>query len=138
MKRNKGFTLLEIIIVVIIVGVLASLALPRLFSTVEYSWSTEAFAAMGTIRSAMERCLIKKGAGDYVNCDTFAEIDIPDPGLEAGAHFAYTITDTANGYVLKAKRNAVDTGNGVDTIEMTIDTVAATIKKAGIAAFLNI
>ena len=59
LKRKKGFTLLEIIIVVIIVGVLASLALPRLFSTVEYSRSTEALAAIGSMRSAMD-CVVKK------------------------------------------------------------------------------
>ena len=47
--NKKGFTLLEIIIVIIIVGVLASLALPRFFSTVEYSRSTEALASLTSV-----------------------------------------------------------------------------------------
>ena len=46
LKRKKGVTLLEIIIVVIIIGVLASLALPRLFSTVEFSRSAEAIGGV--------------------------------------------------------------------------------------------
>ena len=44
------------ILVIIIVGVIASLALPRFFELIEYSISTEALAAMGAIRQAMERC----------------------------------------------------------------------------------
>jgi hypothetical protein len=90
------------------------------------------------MRSAMERCLIRKGSGDYVNCDTVVEIDIPNPDNEPNAHFAYTITDTAAGYKILAKRNAIDTGNGTDTIQMIIDTTAKTITKSGSAAFLNI
>jgi len=34
---NKGFTLLEIIIVIIILGVMAGLAMPRFIRTVEYA-----------------------------------------------------------------------------------------------------
>ena len=71
-KKNKsGFTLLEIMIVVIIVGVLAALALPRLFGTIEYSRSTEAFSAFASIRSSMERCYLEHR--DFTGC-----------GLEAG------------------------------------------------------
>ena len=33
-KNKSGFTLLEIIIVIIIIGILASLALPKFFKTV--------------------------------------------------------------------------------------------------------
>ena len=53
---KKGFTLLELIIVIVIVGVLASLALPKLFSVIVGARSTEAIATIATIRSAMERC----------------------------------------------------------------------------------
>ena len=56
-KNNRsGFTLLEIIIVIIIVGVLASLALPRLFNTIEFSRSTEALNAIGILKRAADRC----------------------------------------------------------------------------------
>ena len=45
--KLKGFTLLEFIIVIIIVAVLASIALPRLFRLVEYARLTEAIVAIG-------------------------------------------------------------------------------------------
>src|SRR3989338_2825605 len=106
MKRTKiknkksGFTLLEIIIVIIIVGVLASLALPRLFDTIEMARTTEAQNAMGTVRRAAVNCA-KYNEGNtgvalqFNLCDTFAEIGINDPGTEPGAIFGYVITPFA-------------------------------------------
>ena len=142
LKRKKGFTLLEIIIVVIIVGVLASLALPRLFSTVEYSRTTEAFAEMGTIRSAMERCALRSGTGTYTGCTAakMANLDIPDPDNEAGAHFIYTfVNPTVNGYTIKATRNStVDNGAVTNYLELTVDTTGKTITRKGYTAYANV
>ena len=141
-RKNKGFTLLEIIIVVIIVGVLASLALPRLFSTVEFSRSTEAMATIGSVRQAMERCMLRNGSGDYANCNEFkaAEIaDIPDPANEPGVHFAYTFPSASTTkYSILATRNAVDGGAATSTITVTVDLTAKTITKAGATAFVNL
>lgn len=139
LRNNSGFTLLEIIIVVIIVGVLASLALPRLFSTVEFSRGTEAMAVIGTMRSAMERCLLRSGSGDYVNCDTIGEIDIPDPDTTAGAHFTYRITNNGTiGYTITAWRGTLDGGTATDRILVTVDEVANTITRSGTGAFSRI
>ena len=52
--KKSGFTLLEIIIVVIIVGVLASLALPRFFQTIEFARSLEAMNVMASARRALD------------------------------------------------------------------------------------
>lgn len=135
-RKNEGFTLLEVIIVVIIVGVLATTALPRLFRTVEFSRSTEAFAAMGAIRSSMERCVLKYGSGNYAFCDNFTtEIDV-NPGTEAGTHFSYSITSASkNGYTITATRNSLDGGNSVDTIRMVVNYGTGSITKSGSGAF---
>ena len=52
----SGFTLLELIIVLIIIAVLTSIALPRLFSIVEFSKSVEAIESIRVLRHAVERC----------------------------------------------------------------------------------
>ncbi len=100
-KNNKsGFTLLEIIIVIIIVGVLASLALPRLFNTIEYSRSTEALNSIGVLKRGADECAMAVEAttgvaANYALCDTFEEIGRDDPGGTAGASFGYAITGFA-------------------------------------------
>ncbi|MBF0521831.1 MAG: prepilin-type N-terminal cleavage/methylation domain-containing protein [Candidatus Omnitrophica bacterium] len=95
MKLKSGFTLLEIIIVIIIIGVLAAIALPRYFQTLEFSRSSEALNALSAVRRAMDRCASWNN-GDYTNCYDFTNLDIPDPGAAGGAHFFYTILTSIN------------------------------------------
>lgn len=133
-NKKSGFTLLEIIIVIIIVGVLASLALPRFFNTVEYSRVTEALNSLGVSRDAIERCALF--GSDYAPCDDFLNLDIGDPGDEAGAHFTYgLVMDAVPGdMTLTATRNALDGGNVGDTVILKV--LAPNITRSGTGAFL--
>ena len=92
---KKGFTLLEVIIVIIIVGVLTSLAMPKLFSMVEGAKAAEAISAIATIRSAMERCYLMRG-GRYGACALFNALDIENPGNAPGSNFNYQISPSAD------------------------------------------
>lgn len=115
-KKNEGFTLLEIIIVIIIVGVLASLALPKFFSTVEYSRSTEALGNLNAIRGAMERCSLQQN-DNYANCGAPTDWDIADPSAEPGRLFTYAVTDEAVGtFTLTATRNTASSGDGTSRV----------------------
>ncbi|MFH0839147.1 MAG: prepilin-type N-terminal cleavage/methylation domain-containing protein, partial [Candidatus Omnitrophota bacterium] len=49
---KRGFTLLEVLMVVIIIGVLATLAIPQYTKTVEKARAAEAYSNLGTIRKA--------------------------------------------------------------------------------------
>ena len=49
---RKGFTLLELVIVVIVLGVLASIALPQYAGFVEKARAAEAVATIGSIKTA--------------------------------------------------------------------------------------
>ncbi|HSA31036.1 MAG TPA: type IV pilin protein [Candidatus Omnitrophota bacterium] len=136
LKRNQsGFTLLEIIIVIIIVGVLASLALPRLFSTVEFSRSAEALSAIATIRSSMERCYLQNN-GTYVNCGNggFTQLDIETPASSPNAHFTYSITSPSTvGYTITAYRNTLDGGSTGSQI--IVAQTSTNVTRTGIGAF---
>jgi len=137
LKQNKsGFTLLEIIIVIIIVGVLASLALPRFFATVEFSKSTEALTSLGVLRDSLERCYVAS-AGTYVGCDV-GSIDVADPGVVPGARFGYAVgSQSTTGYVITAARNTVDGGGGT-TNWITITQTSTGVTRAGSGAFVGI
>ena len=132
MKNNKsGFTLLEIIIVIIIVGVLASLALPRLFNTIEFSRSTEALNVIGGLKRGADRCALANeaqlGAANWNTCVSWDQLATQDPGAVPGAAFTYVVAFAAPDWSVIATRNNA----AADTITYTYDTVAGTITRVG-------
>ncbi|MBI5149672.1 MAG: prepilin-type N-terminal cleavage/methylation domain-containing protein [Candidatus Omnitrophica bacterium] len=136
-RRNKrdGFTLLEIIIVIIIVGVLASLALPRFFSTVEFSKSMEAMMSMGTLRGAMERCYLAS-SGSYASC-ALTSLDVENPANSPGSRFTYAVSgQTAIGYTITATRRTNDGGDGGSIVVLTQTTAGVT--RSGTGKFIGI
>lgn len=142
LHNKSGFTLLEIIIVIIIIGVLASLALPRLFSTVEYSRSTEALASIATIRSSLERCYLQHGTyNDSTTPCTLVtggtnNLDIPDPNGSPNAHFEYRVTVEGDGdYTVLARRNGVDNGTNDGSDMIGIRQEGTSLDKAGKGAY---
>lgn len=61
-KNNKGFTLVEILIVVAIVGVLAAIAIPSYRYFLETARRTSSIAALDTLRSEMEGYAADQGS----------------------------------------------------------------------------
>lgn len=137
-KCKKAFTLIELLIVLMIIGILTSIALPNLFSLVEYSRSVEALNSMGMIRQSMERCYLMSSAS-YNSCDNFGKLDLKDPTTSTGSHFTYTIfvvRDTKS-YSIRAVRNSRDNGHIGDMVIMT-QLPTREIKLSGTGAFSNL
>jgi Tfp pilus assembly major pilin PilA len=123
--------LLELLIVIIIVGVLASVALPSYFRNVERARSTEAFQALGLIKRGMEACAMQFN-GDYNPCFSFNAIGMTDPSGGGGSHFTYNFGPSNpfpadNIARLTATRNALDNGDGSSYISFRIDIVTKQI-----------
>jgi len=124
--KSCAFTLLELIIVIIIVSILTSLALPRMFNIIEGARASEAIDTIRTIRASMERCYLQHD-GTYEPCSsgsdtpiligtgpgregTFGKmnLDIDDPSRTPGSHFFYdviTSSERPNSWAVCARRN---------------------------------
>ncbi|WP_349741405.1 type II secretion system protein [Roseateles cavernae] len=61
MKRNRGFTLIELIVVMAIVALLASIAAPRYFLSLEKSKETALRSSLTVMRDAIDQFAADKG-----------------------------------------------------------------------------
>ncbi len=85
-EGRAGFTLLELLIVVIIVGILASLAIPTYQKTVEQGRATEAIANLNILRGA-EVIYFKE---NKLETSVFNNLEVEDPDLKPKRYFDYT------------------------------------------------
>lgn len=115
MRKRKGFTLMELIIVVIIIGILAMIGLPQYFKTTERARMAEALDTLGAIRSAELRFSMSNGAGNSTAVWNDLDIDqIPAttnfaaPTLTGGQACSGT-TDTVVASIARSSKTAAYT-----------------------------
>ena len=119
-KVHKGFTLIELMIVVAIVGILAAVALPAYQNYTKKAKFSEVLAAATGVKSAIEICFQTNGPSstpDMSNCDTETEIDYTLTDAQVGAYVA-TVAITANSAIITA--TAVST-NGLSGESVTYE-----------------
>jgi type IV pilus assembly protein PilA len=61
MQRNKGFTMIELMVVILIVGILAAVLVPMMRGRIDAAKWSEANAAAGQIRTAVRSFCAEKG-----------------------------------------------------------------------------
>ena len=123
-KKRQGFTLIEIIIVVVILGILAAVALPKLTENIGKATAAEAFQVGGAVGKAYDRCLADQSGGVAVtnamalNCNTFALLNMQTP---PDTNFTYALSGPGAGVtlVLTATAQAKNGLTGDDIIKFS-------------------
>jgi type IV pilus assembly protein PilE len=129
MSRSKGFTLLELIVVVIIIGVLATLGFTQYTKLVERGRGAEAKTVLGQIRTAQE--IYKQEQGNYSASMTTLVIDAPSACTTTN-YFSYSVTDTS---LAIATRCAASGKNPNSSLGYTISLTYSTATLGGSAGY---
>ncbi len=106
--KKTGFSLVELTIVVVILGILATFAVPRFMSSVEKTKAAEAFTYLAQIESAQGRYSAEHGK--YANRVSSLDIEIDNP-----EHFTVSGVSSSNWetkWQMTLTRNGASSGYG--------------------------
>lgn len=108
-KNRKGFTLLELLTVIIIVGILGALALPNYMKAQRRSYAAEAWANTSAVLDALKAYYMEHNSTWTTD---MALLPMDDPNSKPGRKFNYTIdSSAANEYNIWADGTGI-TGSG--------------------------
>jgi len=79
-RRNRGFTLIELVIIIVVLGILASIAIPKYKNIVAESKEAAARGALGSLRSGVSifyaNAAVTTGTAVWPEMDSLATVGV--------------------------------------------------------------
>ena len=120
--NRKGFTLIELMIVVVIIGILAALAIPRFMQTTGKAKKSEAKTILKQLYQ-LERAYFQEYDAYVAGANTAAlvasNLSFDDPG--ADARYDYSVAVLGATFTATATEIADADGDGVPNEALTMD-----------------
>jgi len=120
MKKNKGFTLIELMIVVAIIGVMSAIAFPSYDSYMKKSRRADAKVGLSKLADKQERFYLQNNT--YTNSFAAAGLNTSNASEEGYYSFAISSADLVSGFIITAtagSSQANDTGCTTMTLSST-------------------
>lgn len=91
-RKQRGFSLIELLIVVAIIGIIAAIAVPKLLVAQQAAHETAAFVEVQTIGKSQVLYSLTKGKGKYADLAALGAQSLIDQALASGSKGGYAFT----------------------------------------------
>ena len=127
-KGNKGFTLVELLIVTVIIGILSAVAMPQFFSQTKKAAATEGTQQASAIAKQASAYYLENGAvaagQTHTNCSAYAGTIKTD-----NTKFTYSCEGTKDAFIVNATgKDDNDNTKNVD-VKVTANLTDGTFSK---------
>ena len=122
MNSNRGFSLIELLIVVAIIGIIAAIAVPNLLQSKAAANEASAIASVRNVITAEITYYSTTGGGKYADLDKLKTAKLIDDVLGSGVKDGYEF--------------AVPVGDGA-TDDFNVTAVPVTVGKTGFRGFFG-
>lgn len=118
--RQKGFTLIELMIVVVVVAILAAIAIPNYLEQSRKGRRADAVQAIGRLQLDLERWRSENPS--YANCAGCTSGTYPAVGSASTQYYSVAVVANASTYTITATPTGAQAGDRCGNLEVTNDT----------------